>query len=298
MCYRLVLHDGLRRVAEHLGDIKVEWLHPIFLLEREVGIARRLADDIERSTLTLGYPADMVYMFLVDEQAHALLALVGNDFLCRERLVADGQLRHIYLTTALFDQLRQAVQVTSTAVVVDGNDGVGVFFHQGTHQVVGSLLHLRVGTLHGIQLDAVAIATGIYRRHAAATQSDAIVVATDDDDLVTFLRFFLQAVALLAVADAACQHDHLVVGILRTLVLTFIREHGTADQRLTELISEVGSTVRGFDQYLFWCLVEPLAHGNDVFPVADNACLGSQLVASLRQARVGSHVDSRSCYRP
>ena len=77
----LVSHDGLRRVAEHLGHVEVEGLHAVTLLEREVGVACGLADHIQRSTLTLGDLADMFDMLLVDEQAHSLLTLVGDDLL-------------------------------------------------------------------------------------------------------------------------------------------------------------------------------------------------------------------------
>ena len=66
-------------------------------------------------------------------------------------------------------------------------------------------------------------------------------------------------------------------------------QHRTADQRLAELVAEVGSTIRGFDQYLLGRLVEPLANGQDVFPVAgDDRLLGSGI---LLQPRIGSHID-------
>ena len=78
-----------------------------------MGIARRLTHHIQRRTLTLCNLADMLDMLLVDQQSHALLALVSNDLLARERLVADGQLGHVNLTATLLNELRQTVQVTS-----------------------------------------------------------------------------------------------------------------------------------------------------------------------------------------
>ncbi len=47
-------------------------------------------------------------------------------------------------------------------MVVDGNNGVHILLAERTNQIVGTLLHLRVGTLNGIQLDTVAVATSIY----------------------------------------------------------------------------------------------------------------------------------------
>ena len=79
--YGVVAHDGLGRVSEHLCHVEVEGLHAVALHEAEVCVARGLADDIQRGTLALGYAAHMVDVLLVDEQSHALLTLVGNDFL-------------------------------------------------------------------------------------------------------------------------------------------------------------------------------------------------------------------------
>ena len=149
-------------MTEHLRHIEVERLHTVGLTEREMSIARCLAHHIQRSTLAFGNAANVVDMFFIDEQSHTLLALVGNDFLCRERLVANGQLRHVNLSTTLFHQLGQAVQVACRTVVVDRHYGVHVFFAQRTHEVVGAFLHLGVGTLHGVQLDAVAVAARVH----------------------------------------------------------------------------------------------------------------------------------------
>ena len=178
-------------MAEHLGHVQVEGLHAVALTEREVGVAGGLAYHIHRGALALGYLLHVLYVLLVDEQPHALLALVGYDFLGRQRLVADGQLRHVYLAAAFFHQLRQTVQVACTAVVVDRHHRVLVFLAEGAHQVVCALLHLGVGALDGVQFDAVRITAGIYRRHAAATESDAVVVAAYHHHLVALLRLFL-----------------------------------------------------------------------------------------------------------
>ena len=47
----------------------------------------------------------MLDVLLVDEQTHALLTLVCNDFLCREGLVADRQLAHVDLAATLLNEL-------------------------------------------------------------------------------------------------------------------------------------------------------------------------------------------------
>ena len=106
-------------MTKHLSNIQVERLHAVALLEREVGIAGSLTDHVQRGTLTFGNLTDVLNVFLVDKQTHALLTLVGNDFLRRKRLVANRQLGHVNLATTLLNELRQAVQVTGRTVVMD-----------------------------------------------------------------------------------------------------------------------------------------------------------------------------------
>ena len=107
----------------------------------------------------------MLNVLLVDEESHALLALVGYDFLCRKSLVTHGQVLHVYLSATFLNKLGEAVYVTCRTVVVDADNGVDIFLAERTHKVIGTLLHLRVGTLHGVQLYAVAVSTGVHRRH-------------------------------------------------------------------------------------------------------------------------------------
>ncbi len=281
-------------MTEHLSHVEVERLHTIGLFEAEVSVASCLAHHVHRSTLTVGNLLNLTDIFLVDEQSHAFLALVGDDFLGAQGLVADRQLSHIDLATALLYQLGETVQVTSRTVVVDTNHWVLVVLYEGTHQVVGTLLHLWVGTLHGVQLDTVAVATSIYGRNRTAAKSDAIVVTTYNDHLVALLRLTFLIVALLAVAHATGKHDYLVVSILLTVLLVLEGKHRTSDKRLTEFVTEVGSTVGSLDQDLLRSLVEPLAHWHDVLPVT----LHVALAVVILQTRISRHVAGSTSDRP
>ena len=55
----------------------------------------------------------MLYRPLVDEQTHALLRLVGNDFLCRQRLVAHGLTIEGNITASYNNTLFNDLAVTS-----------------------------------------------------------------------------------------------------------------------------------------------------------------------------------------
>ena len=124
-------------------------------------------------------------------------------------------------------------------VVVDTYHGVVVFLDQSAHEVVGALLHLWIGALHGIELNTVGVASGIDRRNGAATKTDAIVVATDHYDLIALLGLAFQTVALLAVAYAAGKHNHLVITQTLAVATMLKGEHRAGDKGLAKLVAEV-----------------------------------------------------------
>ena len=153
-------------------------------------------------------------------------------------------------------------------MVVDAYHGIGVLLAQGAYQIVGTLLHLRIGSLDGIQLNTIAVPACVNTRYGTTAQSDTVVVATDYHHLVTLLGLFLQTVALGTVAYAAGQHDHLVIGILGVVGFLVLKgQHTAANQWLSELVAKVGGTVRGLYQYLLRRLVQPFAYGHDVLPI-------------------------------
>ena len=177
-------------------------------------------------------------------------------------------------------------------MVVDTHDRIHIFLAEGTHQVVGTLLHLRVSTLNGIQLNTIAVATCIDGRHRTATESDAVVITTDDDHLITLLGLLLQTVALGTITHTTSQHDDLVVSVFCIIGFLMLEgQYGTADQRLTELITEITGTIRSLDQNLFRGLVQPLTNGQNALPIA------SQFVI-VSQTRICRHIDCCTSNRP
>ncbi len=281
--HSFVGHHRLGRVAEHLRHVKVKGTLSVCLLESKMRVARSLSHHVHRRALALSDAAHVVKMFFLYEQAHALLALVGYNLFCRKRAVANGQLVHMYQPAALFDELGKAVDVSGRPVVVYAHYGVDLLLAEGADEVVGALLHLGVGTLHGVEFYARGVTPRVYGAYRAAAQADAVVVAAHDDDLVAFLRRAFQAVALRAVAHAAGKHYHFVVAVLLAVFLMLEGEHGAGDERLTKLVAEVGRAVRRLHEYLLRCLVEPFAHGKHVFPVAPAV-----------QTRVRRHIHRRA----
>ena len=74
---------------------------------------------------------------------------------------------------------------------MDADHRVVIFLYKCPHKVVGTLLHLWVGTLNSVQLDAVGVSSGIHGGDGATPKADAIVVATDHYDFVSLLWLLL-----------------------------------------------------------------------------------------------------------
>ena len=68
-------------------------------------VARGLAYHIHRGALALGNLLYVLNGLLLNQQTHALLALVGDNLFGREGFVADGQLAHVNQSAALLNQL-------------------------------------------------------------------------------------------------------------------------------------------------------------------------------------------------
>ena len=282
----IVGHHGLRRVTKHLCYVEVEGAHAVFLLKSEVSIASGFTHHIERCALTFGNFAHLVDIFFFDEEAHALLTLVGNDFFGREGGISDGECAHVDGTATFFHEFRKTVDVSSRTVVVDGHHGVVFFFAKRTHEVGCTLLHFRIRTLHSVELDARVITSGVYRRNRTTTQTDAVVVTTHDNDFVAFLGSAFEAVALCAITHTTSEHDHLVEGIVHTVFCMLEGEHRSCDEGLSEFITEVGSTVGGFGEDLLRSLVEPGTFCHVALPRTTTI-----------KTRIGSHIDSCTCDR-
>ena len=70
-------------------------------------------------------------------------------------------------------------------------------------------------------------------------------------------------------------------------------EYRSADQRLTELVTEVGGAVRSLDKDLLGSLIQPFAYRQDVLPIPF-------IIFNLRvvKTRIGCHINSCTSNRP
>ena len=281
----LVIQYRLRCAAEEVGDSQVDGSLAFLADETQALVASHLAHLVIRGALTLGGLLDDVLVLLVDQEAHALLRLVTDDLLVGQGRVANGQVVDVHHAARVLDEFAEAVEVAACTVVVDAADGVVVALSHGADDVAHTLLHLGVGTLHGIQLDGVAVLARVDTRHGAAAHTDAVVVAAQHDDDVALFGFQLLGILHLGEADAASQHDDLVVaqGFLFAMLKG---QQAAVDEGLAELVAEVGGTIGGLDENLFRCLIQPLARLDVLLPFT-----------ALLRARIGSHINGSARQR-
>ena len=131
--YPPVAHDGPRGTAEHIGQVQVHWLGGHFIrFEAEVKIAAYFAHFVEGSSFPFGNALEAVQVLRRDDQPHALLRFVADDFLGRQGRISDRQPVQIYLSTGFFDEFRQAIQVATGAVIMNGNNRIFVQLGHGS----------------------------------------------------------------------------------------------------------------------------------------------------------------------
>ena len=84
-----VLHDGARGIAEHIFQAEVDRAGAVALGKDKPHVARSLAHHIHRCALPFGDAPHAGGILLLNQQAHALLALVANHLACGEGRIAD-----------------------------------------------------------------------------------------------------------------------------------------------------------------------------------------------------------------
>ena len=277
-------HHRLGSAAHHVTDGQIyRGCAGSAVLKGKVMFASSCADLVERGAFALGYGLQMVCIGFFHHQTHSLLALVADNLLIRKGRVADGELGDVNGAAHLLYQLGETVEVTAGAVVMHRDDAVALLFCDGADGVVGSLLHLGVGTLHRVEFYGVGIFACSHRAHCAAAHADAVVVAAQQHHCVASARSLLDGVALAGITHTAGLHDDLVVAVHAACVAILEGEQRTADYRLAKLVAKVAGTVAGLDEYLLRGLVEPLAL-LECLPCA----------ASLFETGVAGHIDCRA----
>ena len=101
---RGTVHHGLGSGTEHIAELQVDGgIAGLAVAEGEIALAADLAYDVERCPFPFGYSAKLGRVAFLHYQAHALLALIADDFLVREGGVAYGQPGYVDVAADFLD---------------------------------------------------------------------------------------------------------------------------------------------------------------------------------------------------
>ena len=160
--------------------------------------------------------------------------------------------------------------------------------HQSTYNIRHTALHLRVGTLNGIQRHG-SVTASVHGRNRATAHAYAVTVAAKHHYPHPRLNRGFDGTVGGHIPHSTGHHNHLVVAA-NTVALRFLhRQHRPANQRLAEFIAEVRGPVRGTYQQLIRTVQCSLAviHRCHIYSrtgKGNTATASAQAVANLASA--------------
>ena len=121
---------------------------------------------------------------LVPQQQRILLLVFGNpDFEDRQRFVADRDLPDLDSGARGTDDFLEHVAVSAGSLIMDADDRVAVAeLHASTDDPVDLLLHLRVASLDGIEIEFGDVFPLDHARGGPSAETDAVRGSADFDD--------------------------------------------------------------------------------------------------------------------
>ena len=125
--------------------------------------------------------------------------------------------------------------------------------------------------------------SGLYGRNRSTAHADAVIVATHDHNFFPGFGRSFDRVFFSCESNAAGKHYDLVVGVETAVFIVLERQQRTADQWLTEFVSEIRCSVRSLYEDVAGGLIEPYPRIAHEFPAVIGAHAG-----------IGSHIDGRS----
>ena len=204
-----------RRFAEqhgerHIDRVVVEQR----IVHHQTVVAHRMSEHGERAAFALAHRLEFRESLCRDRQHVTLLRLVAPD-LHRRHAALFGRHTAQFETRALaaaVHQFRQRVGDAARADVVDGEDGIVVAQLPATvDDFLRAALHLGIAALHGIEIQILGIRAGIHAGGRTATQTDQHAGAAELDQHCAFRQVVFVGVGSRDAANAARQHDGLVV---------------------------------------------------------------------------------------
>jgi len=171
----------------------------------------------------------------------------------------------------------------------------------GVDHFLRTPLHLRIAALDGIEIEIRGIGTGRHRRRGAATHADPHAGAAKLNQQATGRQVIFLRMLVRDAADAAGDHDRLVITVHRAADVLFIGTEKAAQDRTAEFIVEC----RAAD----WTLDHDLQCGRNAIGLAVGCIVGFMRsglrdvagifpsVPGLRQHQVGDGEPGQAGFR-
>ena len=184
------------------------------VMDDQLSVVAGRAQHGEGTALTLAQSAKLRQSRGIKGQHVAFLSLVGPDLARRHARLLGGHGAQFETGAAagVMHQFRQGVGDAAGADVVDGQDRIGiVHLPAAVDHLLGAPLHLGIAALHRGEIEIGAVRTGAHRGGRTSAQADQHARAADLDQQRAGRKLDLEAVRRGYVADAAGDHDRLVV---------------------------------------------------------------------------------------
>ena len=217
--------------------------------ELEVGLLGDRTEDGERAALAFAEVAEDVDLGGVKRDDVAFLRFVAPDFERAHAGLFDRNLGEVErgALAGKVGKLGHGVGEAARADVVNGDDRI--FVAHGPAAVddfLGTAFHFGVAALHGVEVEGFGVGARRHGRGGAAAEADAHAGAAEDDQEAAGGRHVLLRLVVADVADAAGEHDRLVVAVARAANVGFERAEVAEDVRTAELVVEGGAAERAF----------------------------------------------------
>ncbi len=226
----------LRRLAEQDIHRHVDRIVVMLRIEHaQLALFGGDANNGERATLALAQFAEQRQAGRRDAEHVALLRFVAPDFLRRQAAFLELDLAQVEHGAAagVIGQFGEGIRQAAGADVMDRQHRVlGAHGPARIDDFLRTTLHFRVAALDRVEIEVGGVRAGRHRRGCTTTHADAHAGAAELDQQAADRQLFLLCVQRRDVAQAAGDHDRLVVAV-----------HGAADVLLkgTEIAGQVGT---------------------------------------------------------
>ena len=241
----------LRRFAEqhfhrHIDRLVAE----VIIRHRQMTVTGGNAKHRKRATLALAQTAEFLQAFRSNGQHVTLLCLVAPDFARAHARFFTGQRAQVEgrAATGIVCEFRHGIGNAAGADIVDGEYRIAVtLLPTAVDDFLRATLNLRIAALHRRKIEVGGVRARSHRRRCAAAKADQHTRTTELDQQAARRKPDLEGMFRGNVADAAGNHDRLVIAAHFTAEFLLETAEVTRQIGSAEFVVEGRRADRAFD---------------------------------------------------